>query len=78
MKKNILFLSLCILFVLNACGPAAENRDVMKARSKVFQDSIAFIIKSSMDEAAAPGPNQVAMPADTSRKNMAPGTNTVK
>jgi hypothetical protein len=43
-----------VLLGLSSCGPAAEDREAMYARAKVFQDSIANVIKQSMDEAAAP------------------------
>lgn len=66
MKKSILF---CVLIftVLTSCGPAAENREAMHNRAKVFQDSIAFVIRSSMAEAEAPVGAQPVMP-DTTRK----------
>ncbi len=54
MKNILLFFSLGA--VLLGCGPAAEERDAMHRRAKVFQDSIANVIRMSMDEAAAPGP----------------------
>ncbi|MES2679268.1 MAG: hypothetical protein V4635_05255 [Bacteroidota bacterium] len=65
MKKNTLVLSLFCLLVFNSCGPAAENREAMHVRAKAFQDSIALIIKTSMDEAAAPGPGQQVAPTPT-------------
>lgn len=42
------------IVLLTSCGRAGEDREAMYARAKVFQDSIANVIKSSMDEAAAP------------------------
>ena len=66
MKKSILFSAL-IFTALTSCGPAAENREVMHKRAKVFQDSIAFIIRSSMAEAEAPLGVQPVMP-DTTRR----------
>ena len=41
---------------------AAEDRDVMYKRSKVFQDSIANVIKTSMDQAATPVPGGQQVP----------------
>ena len=67
---------MCLL-AIGSCGPAAENREAMHIRAKSFQDSIAFIIKSSMAEAAAPGPGQPAPAVDTSKKvkaNSAPAS----
>ena len=58
MKTLIYSLSLCALII--SCGPAAENREKMHIRAKVFQDSIANVIRQSMAEAEAPGPNRVA------------------
>jgi hypothetical protein len=67
MKKIFLLPALIFVVAFTACGPAAENREQMMARSKVFQDSIAAALKASMDEAAAPGPggNLPAAPAST-------------
>jgi hypothetical protein len=49
----------------------------MHARAKVFQDSIAFIIRTSMEDAAAPAAGVVVAP-DTSKKLIGQGTPTVK
>lgn len=65
--KNYLFLFACVFTIaLVSCGPAAEDRQEMHRRAKIFQDSIAQFIHQSMEEAAAPGPNaapQVVAPA---------------
>lgn len=69
MKKISLLLILPIAVFVVSCGPAAENREAMYARAKVFQDSIANSIKTSMAEAAAPAPGMVVQPpADTTKK----------
>ena len=73
MKKNILLTGIILLVIASSCGPAAENREAMHIRAKSFQDSIAFIIRSSMAEAAAPGPVQQAAVVDTSKKVMPSG-----
>jgi hypothetical protein len=39
----------------------------MYARAKVFQDSIANVIKTSMDAAAAPAPGTVPVVVDTTK-----------
>jgi hypothetical protein len=55
--KKILFVVVSALSIsFSACGPAAEDREMMHKRAKVFQDSIANAIKQSMAEAEAPGP----------------------
>lgn len=54
--KNLFAVFCFCLVAFTACGPAAEDRNVMHARAKVFQDSIANVIRMSMDEAAAPAP----------------------
>jgi len=54
MKKNSVLLSFSVVVVLMACGPAAEDREKMHARAKVFQDSIATFIRNSMAEAEMP------------------------
>ena len=56
MKKITFTLAFASVLILNSCGPAAEDRQVMQARAKVFQDSIANMIRTSMAEAEAPGP----------------------
>jgi len=51
MPKFILFFAFVFVIIYSSCGPAAENRELMYARSKVFQDSIANIIRTQMNEA---------------------------
>jgi hypothetical protein len=77
MKTNILKVVFASIFIVSACGPAAEDREAMHARAKVFQDSIAFIIRTSMEDAAAPAAGVVVAP-DTSKKLIGQGTPTVK
>ena len=54
MKKIKILLSLNVFVLLTSCGPAAEDREKMHARAKVFQDSIANSIRTSMAEAEMP------------------------
>lgn len=54
MKKSILLAAFVSVLILASCGPAAEDRKVMVARSKIFQDSIANSIKMQLNEAEAP------------------------
>jgi hypothetical protein len=68
MKKSLLVLCFGLAALVIACGPAAEDREAMHRRAKVFQDSIANIIRASMDEAAAPAPGAAPAVADTSVK----------
>jgi hypothetical protein len=56
MKKFFVLSSLLFLLASTSCGPAAEDRQKMHERAKVFQDSIANFIRVSMAEAEAPGP----------------------
>lgn len=51
MQKFILFFASVLVLIFFSCGPAAENRELMYARSKVFQDSIANVIRTQMNEA---------------------------
>ncbi|MCE3229734.1 MAG: hypothetical protein K0S32_4285 [Bacteroidetes bacterium] len=74
MKKQIVFFGLGLVMFASSCGPAAENRDAMHNRAKVIADSIANVIKTSMDEAAKPGPYRPPV-ADTTKK---PGADTTK
>lgn len=54
MKKNLLFgISIAVL-MLFSCGEAAENREKMHNRAKEFQDSIANVIRQSMQAAEMP------------------------
>jgi hypothetical protein len=76
MKKSIIMLGTTGILLFISCGPAAEDRKVMHKRAKIFQDSIAHIIKTSMDEAAIPGPKMVVL--DTAKKVKPVTTPTVK
>ena len=51
MKKTFVLLSFTVLCLATACGPAAEDRQMMHARARVFQDSIANVIRTAMAEA---------------------------
>ncbi len=74
MKRLLISLSVFTL-CFSACGPAAEDREAMYARAKVFQDSIANVIKTSMDDAAlsakmnAEAAAQQQQATDTTAKN---------
>lgn len=64
MKTKLFFSAVSVLLILSACGPAAEDREQMHIRAKVFQDSIANIIRTSMAEAEGKtGQNVMAAPA---------------
>lgn len=66
MKKNLFFAALVSVFVLSACGKAAEDREAMHKRAKEFQDSIANVIRMSMKEAEMPTqPMPAPAPAPT-------------
>lgn len=56
----VLLLTFAIGLLTYSCGPAAEDRSSMMSRAKQVQDSIAFVIRSQMAEAEAPGPMQQA------------------
>lgn len=60
MNFKFLLVSAIALSIFSSCGPAGEDREAMYARAKVFQDSIANVIKSSMAEAEAPAAPMVA------------------
>lgn len=64
MKKIFVIPSFAFFIVFTSCGPAAENKQLMHERAKVFQDSIATVIRTSMAEAEAAG-NVVMMPPPT-------------
>lgn len=63
MKKNIILSASVFTLIFTSCGPAAEDRQMMHERAKVFQDSIANIIRMSMAEAEAPLNNVTPLPA---------------
>lgn len=68
-NRSIFFIfSLAIFIAFFSCGPAAEDRQAMHARAKVFQDSIANAIRASLNEAESPAPMPIAQPG--------PATNT--
>ena len=67
MKKSIFFYAVTTLSLMIACGPAAENREIMHQRAKIFQDSIARTIRATLAEAETPGQTPtVVMPVDSS------------
>lgn len=68
MNKRIIYY-FAISISLFSCGPAAEDRQAMHARAKVFQDSIANSIRATMAEAEGPS---ALVPASS----MAPANNT--
>ena len=78
MKNSLLFFTFCLVFLVMSCGPASEDRETMHKRAKVFQDSIASVIRASMDQAAMPGPAPAPVAVDTARKMNAAGTATKK
>jgi hypothetical protein len=76
MNKVILSFSALLLSVtFLSCGRAAEDRKMMHERAKIFQDSIANVIRASMAEAEGPAAPVVATVVDTAGKNpvVAPG-----
>ena len=69
MNKVILSFSALVLSVtFFSCGRAAEDRKIMHERAKIFQDSIANVIRASMAEAEGPAAAPVVAPADTVSK----------
>ena len=62
-KSSPLLLLLFAVCLLNACGPAAEDRATMVSRAKEVQDSIANSIRTAMQEAESPAPAVVTPPA---------------
>lgn len=65
MKNLFLLSAFAFMLILTSCGPAAENRQVMHERAKVFQDSIANTIRTTMAEAEAPGVQPTPAPTAT-------------
>jgi hypothetical protein len=54
MKTLVLSSALIFVLIFTSCGPAAEDKKVMHANAKIFQDSLANMIRTSMAEAEAP------------------------
>lgn len=74
-SKSILLAALISsIFFLSKCGPAAEDRSTMVARSKIVQDSIANSIRMAMAEAEgpAPAPAVVVAPSATPAASNSP------
>jgi hypothetical protein len=71
MILRILITAFLGLFFLQSCGPAAEDREMMYARARVFQDSIANVIRTSMNQTYEltkwPYMNQSANLSDTTK-----------
>ena len=63
MKKTVFLSSSLFTLILSSCGPAAEDRQMMHDRAKVFQDSIANVIRTSMAEAESQANNVVTLQA---------------
>lgn len=65
--SSLFLLAFAFGLIAISCGPAAEDRSTMMSRAKVVQDSIAYVIRSQMNEAEAPGPMQMMQvaPANT-------------
>ncbi len=63
--KSISLALIAFTIFISSCGPAAENREAMHARAKVFQDSIANSIRASFAEAESPAPMPTTMPSNT-------------
>ena len=72
MKKLISFFAFAFVLIFTSCGPAAEDRQAMHTRAKVFQDSIANMIRIAMAEAEAPGNAAIAAPAPSPAAAPAP------
>jgi hypothetical protein len=53
-RSAFLFAAFISLLAFTSCGPAAEDRNVMHQRAKIFQDSIANLIKQQLAEAEGP------------------------
>ena len=52
MMKTLIFSCLALVLVLTSCGPAAEEKAKMMSSAKRTADSMANLIKTSMDAAA--------------------------
>jgi hypothetical protein len=63
MKSSPIILSTaCLLtLLLNSCGPAAEDRNAMHQRAKIFQDSIAQAIRMQLAESDGPAALQYTL-----------------
>jgi hypothetical protein len=69
--KTIFFVLIVSAAIMYSCGPAAEDRNAMHARAKVFQDSIANVIKATMAEAEVPVNTTVKVDTAALRVNSA-------
>jgi hypothetical protein len=68
-NKNILLIAFFLVLTLASCGPAAENRDAMVRNSQRVADSIANLIRTSLQEAEMP-------PMNVIKVDTAPAANT--
>ena len=78
--KKLIFPCVAFVLILASCGPAAEEKAKMMQSAKRTSDSIANLIKTSMDYAAegAGYPNQTAVPVPTAVTSTVAPTTTVK
>ncbi len=53
-RPALLSVAFFSLLAFYSCGPAAEDRNVMHQRAKLFQDSIANLIRAQLAEAEGP------------------------
>jgi hypothetical protein len=68
MKKLLMPFTVFLTLFAVSCGPAAEDRQMMHMRAKVFQDSIANAIRMAIAEAEGPAP--AVMAPDTASQRM--------
>lgn len=54
-----------LVLLIQSCGPAAENRELMHRRAEIFQDSIANVIRLQMSEAMGPSALSIPRPDKT-------------
>jgi hypothetical protein len=52
--KKIILPAITLSLIVFSCGPAAEDKKIMHERAKIFQDSIASVIRKTLAEAEGP------------------------
>lgn len=67
-KASLSFSALILTLTFLSCGRAAEDRKMMHERAKIFQDSIANVIRTTMAEAEGPAAVVVPTVTDTAAK----------
>jgi hypothetical protein len=72
MKSSVILPVVIFVLIIQSCGPAAEDREMMHQRAKSFQDSIANLIRTQLAEAEGPAAFQYSLDDGNAKKSNNP------